>query len=103
MTTDNQEAAMHLEASRLTPTVPPDTGTTPGNPQSRQVLIRATATDHDRWKQAAEKLGITLSDFMRGCCNERTAELLDCSHPLNQRRYYPWAEFCIACGTRLRG
>jgi predicted HicB family RNase H-like nuclease len=98
---DNVEAAMHDEASRLSLTVPPST--VPGSPASRQVLLRATPEDHDRWKAAAEHLGVSMAEFIRGCCNEKARDLLDCGHPLNMRRYYPWAEFCLKCGQRLRG
>lgn len=99
---DNLEAAMHDEASRLTHTVPKQVGS-PGNPATKQTIVRATEEDHARWKRAAEHLGISMAEFIRGCCNERAADLLDCAHPLNQRRYYPWAEFCLRCGQRLRG
>ena len=68
-----------------------------------QVLIRATDAEKKRWKLAAEKNGVTLSQFIRECLNQNATNTLDCAHPLNQRRYYPWAEFCLACGLRLRG
>jgi hypothetical protein len=97
---NNLDAAMLHEIQHLNPTIP--TNTEPGNPQSRQVLLRATPHDHDRWKQAAEKMGISMSEFIRGCCNAEAAELLDCSHPLNMRRWYPWSEQCLKCGQRLR-
>jgi len=72
-----------------------------GDPASRQVLIRANPADHDRWKAAASKLGVSLSEFIRDALNARSSELLDCQHPVNQRRFYPWAEICLACGDRL--
>lgn len=97
---DNLEAAMHHEAELIEPTVNRAVGT-PGAPAPRQVLFRATASDHDRWKQAAAHLGVSMSEFIRQVCNEKAAELLDCSHPLNMRRWYPWAQFCNKCGQRL--
>lgn len=75
----------------------------PGSPASKQVLIRATQFDHDRWKEAADRLGMNLSEYIRSTLNEKTADLIDCLHPLNMRRYYPWSEFCLKCGQRLRG
>ena len=103
MNQDNLEAAMAHEAEHLEPTIQPNTGSEPGNPATSQVLIRCTQYDRDRWKRAAEHRGLTLSDFIRGCLNGVTADILDCSHPLNERRYYPWAEFCLRCGQRLWG
>ena len=100
---DNLEAAMNHVAEHLDPTVVPETGSEPGSPATAQVLIRTTYEDRERWKLAAERHGLTMSDFIRRAINEVTAETLDCSHPLNQRRWYPWAEFCLACGQRLRG
>lgn len=98
---DNLEAAVNDVAVHLSHTVAPHTDA--GNPASRQVLLRATPHDHDRWKAAAEHLGISMAEFIRNCCNEKARDLLDCDHPLNQRRYYPWSEFCLKCGQRLRG
>lgn len=100
---DNLEAAMAHEAEHLEPTVTPNTGSEPGAPAVAQVLIRTTPEERDRWKQAAERRGLTVSDFIRGAVGEATRNILDCPHPLNQRRWYPWAEFCVACGNRLRG
>lgn len=100
---DNLEVAMNHEADHMELTVHPDTGSEPGNPATAQVLIRTTPHDRERWKQAAEKHGMSMSDFIRTAVNEATREALDCDHPLNQRRYYPWAEFCLKCGQRLRG
>lgn len=100
---DNLEVAMDKVVEDLDLTVSPDTGAEPGSPATAQVLIRTTGHDRDRWKQAAEAHGISMSDFIRRAVNDATAETLDCPHPLNQRRYYPWAEFCLKCGQRLRG
>lgn len=98
---DNLIVAVSDVAVHLPHTVAPPVDA--GNPASRQVLLRATPQDHDRWKAAAEHLGISVAEFIRGCCNEKARDLLDCDHPLDHRRYYPWAEFCLKCGQRLRG
>lgn len=97
---DNIEAAMDKVAETLEPTRQPR----PENEDafSKQVLIRASQRDHERWKMAAATLGVSMAEFVRDCANSRATDLLDCSHPLNQRRYYPWAEFCLKCGMRLR-
>lgn len=100
---DNLDAAMAAVADTVDPTVGPTIGTDPGSPATKQVLIRATAHDHGRWKESADKYGMTLSDFIRTCCNERARDILDCAHPIDQRRYYPWSETCLKCGLRLRG
>lgn len=100
MPDDNLVAAMDKVAETLEPTVPKHVGT-PDKPAQKQVLIRTTEEDHARWKAAAEHLGLTLSDYLRGLANDRTAEILDCPHPLNMRRAYPWAQFCNQCGQRL--
>lgn len=100
---DNLEVAMTKVASDIEPTISPDTGTEPGSPATAQVLIRTTHEDRERWKQAAEAHGLSMSDFIRTAINEATSNTLDCQHPINQRRYYPWAEFCLKCGMRLRG
>jgi hypothetical protein len=100
---DNLEAAMNHVADHLDPTVASDVGSEPGAPAAAQVLIRTTSDERERWKQAAERRGQTLSDFVRSAVRQAAADTLDCPHPLNQRRWYPWAEFCMACGQRLRG
>lgn len=72
-------------------------------PADKQVLIRTTETERNKWKLAAEKEGLNLSQFIRDTINARAKELLECTHPTDQRRFYPWAEFCLKCNTRLRG
>jgi len=71
-------------------------------PADKQVLIRTTEPERERWKQAAEKLQVSLSQFIRDTLNDKSTSLLDCSHPVDQRRFYPWAEFCLKCDTRLK-
>lgn len=99
---DNLKAAINKVAETLNPTVSTINKDDDG-PADKQVLIRTTDKERDRWKAAAEKQGIPLSQFIRDLLNEKAQELLDCSHPINMRRYYPWAEFCLKCDTRLRG
>lgn len=80
-----------------------DTGSTPDEPADVQVLIRVTKTARERWKAAAEELGLTLSDLVRDAVEDRIKGVLECEHPENARKAYPWAEFCLVCGARLRG
>jgi predicted DNA binding CopG/RHH family protein len=74
-----------------------------GETVDKQVLIRVSESDRERWKQAAEKNGTTLSAWIRDSLNKCASDALDCPHPLNFRRFYPWAEICLACSTRLKG
>lgn len=70
-------------------------------PADKQVLIRATEYDRDRWKNASNKIGITLSSWIRDTLNKESASVLDCPHPDHQMRYYPWATICLECGQRF--
>lgn len=67
-----------------------------------QVLIRTNKESHERWKQAAEHLGISMAEFVRNAADKATSDLLDCPHGAEHRRWYPWAETCLRCGTQLR-
>lgn len=71
-------------------------------PADKTVLVRLTEHDRDRWKQAAEKVGKPMSQMIRDSVNQFVQDTLDCPHPTNMRRYYPWSEFCLKCETRLR-
>lgn len=69
----------------------------------KQILIRIPDKDRERWKAAADKKGKTVSQFIRDIVDHEVEGILDCRHPVNRRRYYPWAEFCLECEQRLRG
>ena len=99
---DNIEAAMEKVAETLEPTRRSNTGSTPGEPAMKQVIVRATEHDQDRWKQAAEKQGVSMAEFVRRVCNEAASEELDCKHPIQYRKSYPWSERCTKCNTKLR-
>lgn len=98
--TDNIEAAMDKVAETIKPTRKADAKGE--DTFAKQVLFRASEHDHDRWKEASAKLGISMAEFIRECCNAKAKDLLDCPHPLNQRRWYPWSEMCLQCGYRIR-
>lgn len=99
---DNVEAAMRKAAETLSPTRPFNTNSADGETASKQVLLRATETDHERWKAAAAKLDVSLSEFIRNNCNKAATELLDCTHPVGFLKTYPWSQTCLKCGKRLR-
>jgi len=99
---DNIEAAMNKVAEDIKPTRPANTNTADGETTNKQVLIRATELDQSRWKAAAAKKDISMSEFIRNACNAAAAELLDCQHPEHMRRTYPWSDTCLKCGTRLK-
>jgi predicted HicB family RNase H-like nuclease len=101
-TDDNIEAAMNHVADTLEPTRSPNTNTEEGKTANKQVIVRATEEDHERWKQAAAAESISLSEFIRNCCNKAAGNILECNHPIQMRKTYPWSERCLSCGKRLR-
>ena len=71
------------------------------NVVDKQVLIRVSEKDRQRWKSASEISGKTLSSWIRDILNQEASNLLDCPHPLNEIKYYPWAQICTRCGLRI--
>lgn len=96
----DEEAAAAAALDDDTLGISSPTGAAPGE-GTVQVLVRVPAQSRDRWKEAAEAAGMTLSDFVRQCCDAHAGQLLDCSHPVAYRKAYPWAEICRKCGHRL--
>jgi hypothetical protein len=70
-------------------------------PIGKQVLIRTTDSDRALWKEAASAEGVTLSSWIRTNLNNAAKTLLECEHPANMTRFYPWATICTKCGKRL--
>ena len=99
---DNVEAAMHEIAEDMDLTVSTKVSDDDG-PADKQILIRATENDRERWKRAAEVEHVSLSALIRSTMNARVTDILDCSHPLQFRKEYPWASFCTKCDMRLSG
>jgi predicted HicB family RNase H-like nuclease len=97
---DNIQAAVDGVMKMEGLTRKPNTGSKPGLPANKQVLIRATDEDHERWKTAASELGISLAEFVRDVCN-KAAGTTECQHPMEQRKIYPWMQRCMKCGKRL--
>jgi predicted HicB family RNase H-like nuclease len=98
---DNLESAMNSTADIIEHTISTSLGA--DGPAEKQILIRASSEDHERWKAAAQREGKSLAQFIRETMNGEVVSILDCTHPINMRRYYPWAEFCLKCNQRLRG
>lgn len=99
---DNVEAAMKKVAETMKPTRKANTGAEDGSTATKQVLIRTTDEDHARWKSAADKDGITLSEFLRKAANSAAADVLDCKHPAESLKWYPWGTRCTKCGARWK-
>ena len=77
-----------------------NTGSKPGLPANKQVLIRATDEDHERWKSAAAELGVSLAEFVRDACNKAAGSMV-CQHLPEHRKVYPWMSKCLNCGKRF--
>ena len=72
-------------------------------PADKQVLIRTTDAQRDYWKRAADESKVTLSAWIRETLDTAARSVLECDHPMNMTRFYPWATICAKCGKRLRG
>jgi predicted HicB family RNase H-like nuclease len=101
---DNIEAAMDKVAENMDMTIAPRAKEhdEPDVPASKQILIRATSLEHERWNRAAKVSETNVSAMVRDVVNAHVMDILDCSHPTNLRRWYPWAEFCLKCNLRIR-
>jgi len=99
---DNLNSAVDHVAETMKLSRVSNIGSKPGAPASKQVLIRAIEGDHLRWKEAAEKSGVTLSEFIREALNAAAKDLLECSHPLEYRRWNLRGERCLKCGMKIR-
>lgn len=99
----NIRAAMDKVAESIEPTISPNTNSEEG-PADKQVLIRTNEIERERWKNAAEKEGMTLSAWIRSALNQSASNVLDCPHPIELIRFYPWAggkKVCTRCRQRL--
>lgn len=99
----NIRAAMNKVAESLDPTISPVISDDSG-PADKQVLIRTNESERNRWKHAAELEGETLSAWIRKSLNDSASVVLDCPHPIELIRFYPWAggkKVCTRCRQRL--
>lgn len=100
MTENNLAAAINTVAGSIKQTIHEESGATPEDPIS-QILVRAPKSSHERWKKAADFLGISLAKYVRDLCDTRAAELLDCTHPQQTIRINQWGHFCSKCGIQI--
>jgi len=98
---DNVEAAMDAVANTEAPTRKQSTGAKRGEQAQSQILIRATPEDHELIKRAAAHEGISMSEFVRRVAVQKASESVECQHPANYHKRYPWADFCLKCGQRI--
>ena len=96
---DNVESAMNKVVETMDLSISTNLGE--DGPSNKQIIVRTTDSDHERWKLASHKEGKSMSQFIRDTINEKVIDVLDCSHPIEMRRYYPWAEHCLRCNARL--
>lgn len=97
---DNIRSAMDKVAESIVPTVSKLIDAEDG-PADKQVLIRTNDYERNRWKEAASLEQVTLSAWIRNVLNAEAKRLLECDHPMNMMRFYPWAKICTKCGNRL--
>lgn len=98
---DNLGSAMQKIVDTTGLSVSPIEKTDEG-PAGTSVLIRTTEENRERWRKAAEMSGQTMSSWIRDILNARSTELLECQHPMNMMKIYPWAKICTKCNTRLK-
>jgi len=72
-----------------------------GDDQVVQVIVRVPAGTRERWKEAAERNRVSMSEFVRTAADDAASSVLDCPH--RSRRVYPWAQICNDCGARISG
>jgi len=98
---NNIAAAMNKVAENLKPTIAKGSADDDGAPSDKQVLIRVTDAERSRWKEAATKGQSSLSAWIKEALNSEAKRVLDCDHPHNMTKFYPWATICTKCGQRL--
>ncbi len=74
----------------------------PEEVRDKQVLIRVSESQREQWQQAADSDGTSVSELLSSMADSRYREIFTCTHPLESRQVYPWSEFCLLCGTRIR-
>lgn len=94
----NIRVAMDKVAETMEPTMPISV-TEDGGPADKQVLIRTTESERQRWKEASNKDGESLSSWIRKNLNDKASKILDCQHEIVKN--YPWATICMKCRQRL--
>jgi len=101
MTNENLASAIKHVADTTNLSISPIDKSEDSGPAGTSVLIRTTDENRERWRRAAEINGQTMSAWIRDILNARATELLECQHPMNMMKFYPWAKICTKCNTRL--
>lgn len=101
--TDNLKSAMSKVAENTNMGRRANTGSKPGEPAQKQVIIRTSESSHEKWKKAAELQGVSLAEFIRALVDAEAKKLLECTHPQEFIKSYPWMVKCLKCGERLKG
>lgn len=94
----NVRVAMDKVAETLEPQIAMSV-TEDGGPADKQVLIRTTDSERQKWKDASVREGESLSAWIRKNLNEKAEKILTCQH--ERVKNYPWATICIDCRQRL--
>lgn len=100
---NNLDAAMKKEFESMKPTSKRSTGAKDGEPAQAQVIVRTTNEERERWKEAASKAGLSMSEWIRSMCTKEAFEVLECQHRQEDLLIYPWSTTCLKCGHRLVG
>lgn len=70
-------------------------------PITTQVNIRVGQDSIDKWKEACERQGKNLSEFIRDIVNKEADKLVACQHPVGMRTFHAWENICTQCGARV--
>jgi len=98
----NLDAAMKKEFESMKPKSKRSTGAKDGEPAQAQVIVRTTNEERERWKDAATKAGLSMSEWIRSMCTKEAMEVLECQHRQEDLLVYPWSVTCLKCGQRLK-
>lgn len=98
---NNLDAAMSKEFETMKLVREKNTGAKNEEPSQAQVIVRTTEEQRERWKAAALKSGMSMSEWIRDLCMKEAANVLECQHPENMIRRYPWRITCMKCGQDL--
>lgn len=100
---DNLVAAVDHVLEGLVPSVRKSTGAVAGAPAVKQLIVRVAPGVHEEWTAAAKRRDLSLNEFIRQCVQVEVDRIIHCQHPWESRKRYPWSEFCLECGQRLKG
>jgi len=99
---DNLDAAMEMVADTMLPTRKVSVSGDE-SPSQAQVIVRTTEEERERWKSASAASGMSMSEWIRDLASKAAKAKLECQHPIDKRKVYPWSETCLQCGKRIRG